>query len=396
MFFFVQKKAMNKGKYVFAQITDFLPRRIFDRLVSKYQGNKHVREFTCWHQLLCMLFGQLSHRESLRDLVISIQAHRSKSYHLGFGKGVYLPTLAKANSIRDYRIYEEFAMHLIDIARKKNASSEFEIGVDGNIYAFDSSMIDVCLNVFWWATYKQNSGAVKLHTLYDIKTHIPCLIHITEASVNDIIAMDSIPYEKGSFYIFDRGYNDFERLYRIHFLEAFFVFRARDNIKFRRMYSKKADKANGVKTDQIGVFSVWKSHKRYPEKLRKIKYKDMETGKNFIFLTNNFDLKATDIALLYKYRWQIELFFKWIKQHLKIKSFWGQTINAVKIQVYCAIITYCIVSIIAKDLKTDLSIYEILQIIGISLLDKTPIKELLTNTDYKNVKEQDDILLLFN
>ena len=387
---------MNKGKYVFSQITEFLPRRVFDRIVSKYQGNKYIRDLTCWNQLLYMLFGQLSNRDSLRDLIVAVNAHRLKAYHLGFGKSVNLSTLSRANENRDYRIYEEFAMFLIDIARKKNITSKLGTDIEGNIYAFDSSMIDVCLNIFWWATYKQSAGAVKLHTLYDVKAQIPCFIHVTAASVNDIIAMDNIPYEKGSFYVFDRGYNDFERLYHIHTLKAFFVFRARDNIKFKRMYSRKADKDNGVKTDQIGVFSVWKSHKRYPEKLRKIRYIDLETNKKFIFLTNNLELEATDIALLYRYRWQIELFFKWIKQHLKIKSFWGYTQNAVKIQVYCTIITYCVVSIIAKDLKSKHSIYEILQILGISLLDKTPIRQLITDTDYKNTEEPDNILLLFS
>ena len=387
---------MNKGKYVFAQITDFLPQRIFDRLVEKHQGNKRVRELTCRNQLLCMIFGQLSNRDSLRDLIVTIQAHQSKSYHLGFGKGVHLSTLAVANIRRSYKIYEEFAGHLIAVARKKNAISDFEVNVDGNVYAFDSSMIDVCLNVFWWATYKRNAGGVKLHTLYDVKTHIPCFVHITAASVNDIIGMDKISYEQDSFYVFDRGYNDFERLYRIHIANAFFVFRARDKTKFRRIYSNKVDKSTGVKTDQIGIFTVWKSHQRYPEKIRRIKYIDSETKKEFIFLTNNFKLQATDIALLYKNRWHIELFFKWIKQHLKIKTFWGHTQNAVKTQVYCDIITYCLISILAKELKIDRSIYEILQILGISLLDKTPVKELLINTDYKNVKELNYNILLFN
>jgi hypothetical protein len=387
---------MNKGIYVFAQIAAFLPHRFFDTIVEKYQGNKHIREFTCWNQLLCMVFGQLSNRDSLRDLIVAINAHQAKSYHLGFGKKVCLPTLAKANSKRNYRIYKDFAAYLIHIARKKNAINDFEIDVKGNVYAFDSSMIDVCLNVFWWATYKRNSGAIKLHTLYDVKTHIPCFVHITAASVNDVIGMDMIPYEKGSFYIFDRGYNDFERLYRIHAAEAYFVFRAKENTKFKRMYSHEVDKSTGIRTEQTGIFTVWKSHQRYPEKIRRIRYVDHDTGRHFIFLTNNLELNATDIALLYKNRWQIELFFKWIKQHLKIRSFWGHTENAVKTQIYCAIITYCLVAILAKDLHIDRSIYEILQILSLSLLDKTPVKELLTNTDYKNVNELNGNLLLFN
>lgn len=387
---------MNQGKYVFAQIMEFLDNDKFHRIVSKYNGNKGVRDFTCWNQMMCMIFGQLSNRDSLRDLFVAINAHKVKAYHLGFGKSVHRTTLGRANENRNYRIYEDFATHLIDIARKKNAVKDFEIDFPGNIYAFDSSMIDLCLSVFWWATYKRNSGAVKLHTLYDVKTHIPCFIHITAASVNDMIAMDNIPYEKGSFYIFDRGYNDFNRLYRINLLEAYFVVRAKNGLKFKRMYSFKSDRSTGVMSDQIGVFSITKSHIHYPQKVRRIKYVDNETGEEFIFLTNNFDLSAMDIALLYKNRWQIELFFKWLKQHLKINSFWGHSENAVKTQVYCAIITYCLVSIVAIELKVNHSIYEVLQILGISLLDKTPIKELLTNTDYKNVKELDCNLLLFN
>jgi hypothetical protein len=378
---------MNQGKYVFAQITEFLPLRVFDRLVMKYNGNKHVRTFTCWNQMLCMVFGQLSNRDSLRDLIVAIDAHRNKSYHLGLGSSVKLATLARANINRNCKIYEEFAYHLIDHARRVCANDDFEVKVDGNVYAFDSTTIDLCLSVFWWAEFQKKKGGVKMHTLYDVKTQIPSFVHITTASVNDVNAMDNIPYEKGSYYIFDRGYNDFERLYRIQRLEAWFVVRAKDNLKFNRMYSGQVDKSTGVKCDQTGVFSHQKSYNRYPQKLRRIKYYDCETDVEFVFLTNNFELTALGIAILYKNRWQVELFFKWIKQHLKVKSFWGHTLNAVKTQLYCAIITYCLVAIVSKELKIDRSTYEILQILGISLLDKTPIKELLTNNDYKNVKE---------
>ncbi len=387
---------MNQDKYVFAQLTQFLDNNKFFRIVQKYNGDKGIRGFSCWNQMLMMIFGQLSGRDSLRDLMVAIEAHRKKSYHLGFGKNIHRTTLLRANERRDSRIYEEFAMYLISVARRKNALADFPVDVPGEVYAFDSSMVDVCLRVFWWATYKRNSGAVKLHTLYDVKTHIPCMVHITAASVNDVRAMDEIQYEKDGFYIFDRGYNDFERLHKINRSAAFFVVRARDNLRFKRMYSTKTDRTTGVISDQTGVFDVWKSHKRYPDKLRRVRYVDLETGKRFVFLTNNFSLAATDIALLYKNRWQIELFFKWLKQHLKITSFWGHTENAVKTQVYCAMITYCMISIVASDLKIDRSTYEILQIVGISLLDKTPVKELLTNTDYKNVKEPVCNLLLFN
>ena len=378
---------MNQGKYVFAQITEFLPRRVFDRLVEKYDGNKHVCTFTCWHQMLCMVFGQLTARDSLRDLIVALDAHKAKSYHLGFGLNVTRPTLARANIRRNYKLYEEFACHLIDYARKVCVCSDFEVNVDGNVYAFDSTTIDLCLSVFWWAEFRKAKGGIKMHTLYDVKTQIPSFIYITPASVNDVKAMDQIPYERGSYYIFDRGYNDFERLYRINKLEAYFVLRARDNLNFDRRYSQKVDKQSGVKYDQIGVFAAPKSRSRYPEKIRRIKYYDSETEVEFVFLTNNFELTATEIAVLYKNRWQVELFFKWIKQHLKVKTFWGHTPNAVKTQLYCAIIAYCLVAIVGKELRIDRPIYEILQILGISLLDKTPVKELLTNIDYKNVKE---------
>jgi len=378
---------MNQGKYVFAQIAEFLPQRVFDRIVQKYNGNKHIRTFTCWNQMLCLVFGQLTNRDSLRDLIVAIDAHQAKSYHLGFGSNVELSTLARANIRRNCKIYEEFAFHLIDYARRVCAFSDFEVNVDGNVYAFDSTTIDLCLSVFWWAEFRKAKGGIKMHTLYDVKTHIPSFVYITSASVNDVNAMDQIPYEKGSYYIFDRGYNDFERLYRIQKHEAFFVLRARDNLKFKRIYSKKVDKKAGVKYDQIGTFNNQKSFSRYPEKLRCIKYFDIETNVEFVFLTNNFELSAFEIAILYKNRWQVELFFKWIKQHLKVTSFWGHTPNSVKTQLYCAIITYCLVAIIGKELKIDRSTYEILQILGISLLDKTPVKELLTNNDYKNVNE---------
>ncbi|MCK9282237.1 MAG: IS4 family transposase [Melioribacteraceae bacterium] len=378
---------MNQGKYVFAQITDFLPQRVFDRFVQKHKGNKHIRTFTCWNQMLCMVFGQLTNRDSLRDLIVTLDAHKGKAYHLGLGSGVKLATLAQANIRRDYRIYEEFAYHLIDYARRVCACSDFDVKVDGNVYAFDSTTIDLCLSVFWWAEFRKAKGGIKMHTLYDVKTQIPSFVYITNASVNDVNAMDHIPYEGGSYYIFDRGYNDFERLYRIQKLEAFFVLRARDNLKFNRIYTQEIEKGLGVKFDQIGTFSNQKSFSRYPEKLRRIKYYDSETNVEFVFLTNNIELSSIEIAILYKNRWQVELFFKWIKQHLKVKSFWGHTPNAVKTQLYCAIISYCLVAIIGKELKIDRSTYEILQILGISLLDKTPVKELLTKCNYQNVNE---------
>ncbi len=378
---------MNQGKYVFAQIVEFLPQRIFDRFVEKYDGNKYVKHFSCWNQLLCMLFGQLTNRDSLRDLIVALDAHSSKSYHLGFGISVTRSNLAKANETRNSKIFEAFAYHLIAIARKKKANNDFEI--KGKIYAFDSSTIDLCLSVFWWATFRKTKAGIKLHTLFDITTQIPAFVHITPATMNDMKAMDYLVYEQNAFYIFDRGYVDYTRLYKITVHSAFFVIRAKSNLKFNRMYSLKIDKSTGVLCDQIGKLKGFYVSKQYPVKLRRVKFYDKETKRTFVFLTNNFQVTSDQVALLYKNRWQIELFFKWIKQHLKIKSFWGTSENAVRIQIYSAIITYCLVAIVGNELKIERSTYEILQVIGISLLDKTPINELLANTDYKDVKELD-------
>ncbi|MCP4393922.1 MAG: IS4 family transposase [Alphaproteobacteria bacterium] len=378
---------MNQGKYVFAQLTEFLPKRVFDKIVTHYSGDKHVRFFSCWNQMLCMIFGQLTNRDSLRDLIVAITAHNKKTYHLGLGKKVTRSNLSKANENRNSKIFEEFAYHLIDMAQNKLKNDNFEI--KGKVYAFDSSTIDLCLSVFWWAKFRKAKGGIKLHTLYDITTQIPAFIHITAATVNDVNAMDFIPYENDAYYIFDRGYVDYARLYKITLLSAYFVVRAKSNLKFRRIYSQKVDKSTGVQTDQIGKLTGVYVSKYYPEKLRKVKYYDSEMNRTFVFLTNNMSLSAQDIALLYKNRWQVELFFKWIKQHLKVKTFWGNSENAVRIQIYTAIITYCLVAIIGYELKLDRSTYEILQILGISLLDKTPVKELFTNIDYNDVKELD-------
>jgi hypothetical protein len=341
-----------------------------------------------------MIFGQLTNRESLRDLIVAIDAHSQKSYHLGFGKKVTRSNLAKANEKRNSKIFEEFAYLMIDIARRKRCNTDFQI--KGNIYAFDSTTIDLCLNVFWWAHFRKTKGGVKLHTLYDIVTQVPAFIHITAAKVNDVNAMDVIPYEPGAYYIFDRAYVDFSRLYRIDLLKAYFVIRAKSNLKFERMYSKKVDKTTGVRCDQIGKLTGFYSSKEYPLKIRRVKYFDEETNRVFVYLTNNMNVTALEVALLYKNRWQVELFFKWIKQHLKIKAFWGTTENAVRIQVYSAIIAYCMVSIVGKDWKIDRSTYEILQILGISLLDKTPVKELFTSLEYKDVKELNCNQLIMN
>jgi len=334
-----------------------------------------------------MVFGQLTSRDSMRDLILSLEAHQLKYYHLGFGKTITRRNLGKANEKRSYKIFEEFAYVLIEEARKSCYKNDFEVEVDGNVYALDSTTIDLCLSVFWWAEFRKHKGGIKLHTLYDIKTSIPSFLHISKASVHDVNILDLIPYEVGSYYVMDKGYIDFGRLHKLHSQGSFFVTRAKDNMRFKRMYSKAVDKATGILSDQIGKLEVYYSKKDYPDKLRRIKYYDEEHKKNLVFLTNNTDLKAKEIALLYKKRWEVEIFFKWMKQHLKIKSFWGTTLNAVKIQIYCAIIAYCLVAIIGYKLKVDRPIYEILQILSISLLDKTPIREILTKCDCKNFKE---------
>jgi hypothetical protein len=334
-----------------------------------------------------MVFGQLTSRDSMRDLLLSLEAHKSKYYHLGFGSTITRRNLGKANEKRSYKIFEDFAYVLIEEARKSCYKEDFEVNVEGNVYAFDSSTIDLCLSVFWWAEFRKTKGGIKLHTLYDIKTSIPTFLYISSAKMHDVNALDLISFEPGSFYVIDKAYIDFKRLYHLHQQQAFFVTRAKNNMRFKRMYSNPVDKATGVRYDQIGKLETYYPSRDYPEKLRRVKYYDSESDKELIFLTNNMELKPTEIAYLYKKRWEVELFFKWMKQHLKIKSFWGTTINAVKIQMYCAIIAYCLVAIIGNKLKVDRSIYEILQILSISLLDKTPIREVLTKYDYKNVKE---------
>lgn len=384
---------MNQGKFIFAQLTDFLPQRVFDSIVEKHQGNKYVRTFTCWNQMLCMVFGQLTTRDSMRDLMLSLEAHQSKYFHLGFGSSISRRNLGEANENRDAKIFEEFAYILINEARKSCYRNDFEIKVDGNIYALDSTTIDLCLSVFWWAEFRKAKGGIKMHTLFDVKTSIPSFLHITTAKVHDVNVLDVIRFEHGSFYIMDKAYIDFERLFILHKQGAYYVTRAKDNMCFRRIYSQPIDKNTGVLYDQIGMLETYKSKKEYPDKLRRIKYYDDERKKTFIFLTNNTELKAEEIAFLYKKRWEVELFFKWMKQHLKIKSFWGTSINAVKIQIYCAIIAYCLIAIVGNKLKVDRPIYEILQILSISLLDKAPVKEILTNCDYKDVKEQNNIQL---
>ena len=376
---------MNKDKYVFSSLSGFLDRSKFNRIVSKYQGDKYIKSFSCWNQLLAMMFGQLCNRDGLRDLIVALEAHSNKLYHLGMGKSVTRSNLSKANEKRDYRIFEEFAKFMIDLARQKRATSIFDL--EGNVYAFDSTTIDLCLEVFWWARFRRHKAGIKVHTLYDVETQIPAYVHITPAAVYDSKVMPEIPYEKDAHYIFDRGYNDFANLYKINLINAFFVVRAKRNVKFKAKKWKRRLPGNVV-SDAVGNFTVYKSSKVYPDEIRKVVYIDPETGKEYIFLTNDFDSDALTIALLYKNRWSIELFFKWIKQHLKIKRFWGRTENAVRIQIYCALITYCLVAIVQHDMKLERSIYEVLQILSISLTDKTSLRELFDKPNNKNVNER--------
>jgi len=376
---------MNKDKYVFAQMVEFLDNYKFLRIVKKYDGNKYVKHFTCWNQLLTLMFGQLCSRESLRDLIVALNAHQEKCYHLGVGKHVTRSNLAKANENRNYRIFEDFAFYMISEARKKRVNDIFKL--NGNVYAFDSTTIDLCLKLFPWATFRTHKGGVKIHTLYDVETQVPAFIHITEAKINDIKAMDVIPYESDSFYVFDRAYNDYHRLYKIHMMDSFFVVRAKTNIKARVLKWKRRLPQNILSDCEIELTGFY-TQKSYPETIRLVRFWDEEDEREFIYLTNAKHIPALQVAELYKNRWQVELFFKWLKQHLKIKKFWGTSENAVKIQVYSAIIAYCLVAIMQHDMKLDRSTYEVLQILGISLTDKTPLRDLFSKTKFNDVKEQ--------
>ena len=377
---------MNKGKYVFSQLLDFLDKDVFLRISNKYNGNRYVKSFTCWNQLAVMMFGQLSNRESLRDLVLATQAHANKAFHLGFGKYASKSTLADANTKRDYRIFEEFAYRVMAEAQKCRAVEIFKLG--GKVYAFDSTTIDLCLSVFEWALFRKKKGGVKIHTLYDIETQIPTFFHITPARLHDTKAMDAIPYEENSFYIFDRAYNDFGRLFTINRVGAYFVVRGKKNNDFRPMRWKRR-LPSGVLSDAIGYMDGQLTMSKYPEKIRRIIYLDSESDRKFIFFTNALDINSLKVAELYHNRWQIELFFKWLKQHLKIKKFWGETENAVRIQIYTAITTYCMIAIVQKKMGIERSIYEMLQLVSISLTETICLKDLFAKPNCNIVNELD-------
>ncbi len=379
---------MNHGKYVFAQIFEFVSHNDFDKCVDKYDGNYKTKHFSCWKQFLCMAFGQLTHRESLSDTVLCIKANSKKLYHLGIGSAISKSTLSKANENRDWRIYQDFAMLLIGQAKKLyTGDSQLEVEIKNNVFAIDSSTIDLCLSVFPWAKFRKAKAAIKLHTMIDAKTSIPEFIYISDGKMHDVNVLDLITFMPDSFYVMDRGYVDFERLHRIHAASAFFITRAKKRFDFERMYSGAVDKASGVKCDQTIKLTGFYTSKKYPEKLRRIKFYDEVTDKTLVFISNNFELPAIQIAMLYKHRWFIELFFKWIKQHLKIKSFWGYSQNAVKTQVWIAISVYVTVLIIKKKLGLSQSIYEILQVLSINSLDKEPIKQLFSDPDLQNFNE---------
>ena len=386
---------MNQDKYVFAQVVEFLNQDKFRRIVTKYQGDRYIKHYSTWNQLLTLIFGQLSRSASLRDCVLALQAHRSKLYHLGVGKTVTRSNLSKANEQRDYRIFEDFAYYMIAEARRKREGKI--VGVEAHIYAFDSTTIALCLSLFEWAKFREKKGGIKVHTLFDVVAGVPTFVHITEAKVHDMNAMDEIPYEVGAFYIFDRGYNDYSRLYTIHRLGATFVLRAKNNVKYKRISWIRRLQHNVLSDSKIQFTGPYKKDE-YPEPLRLIKYWDEENKREFTFLTNNFELTALEIAELYRQRWQIELFFKWLKQHLKIKHFYGTSFNAVKIQVYVAIITFCLVAILQHDMKLELTTYEVLHVLSVSLTTKMHLVDLLNKTNFQNNKERLDSSepLLFN
>lgn len=377
---------MNKGKYVFSQLLSFLDPFVFLRISKKYGGDKYVKTFSCWNQLAVMMFGQLSNRESLRDLVLATHAHANKAFHLGFGKHASKSTLADANANRDYRIFEEFAYRVMAEARQCRATEIFKLG--GKVYAFDSSTIDLCLSVFSWALFRKKKGGIKLHTLYDIETQIPTFFHITPARNHDTRAMDAIPYEENSFYIFDRAYNDFGRLFTIDGVGAYFVVKGKKNNDFKPMRWKRRLPA-GVMSDAVGYMDGQLTMSKYPEKIRRILYLEPESGRTFIFFTNALNINPLKVAELYHSRWQIELFFKWLKQHLKVKKFWGQTENAVRIQIYTAVTAYCMMAIVQKKMDVQRSIYEMLQLVSVSLTDTVELKALFCKPNCNIVNEPD-------
>lgn len=374
---------MYTGSYVFSQLTSFLPLVEFRKCVHRYHGHYKVQSFSCLDQFLCMMFAQLTYRESLRDIESCLRAMQPKLYHMGIRGRVSRSTLADANEHRDWRIYADFAQVLIGHARDLYKGESLLVDLDETIYALDSTTIDLCLSLFPWAQFRKRKSAIKLHTLLDLRGSIPSFIDITTGRIHDVNILDWLVLEPGSFYIMDRGYIDYGRLYQFQQHAAFFVIRAKSNLKFKRLYSQPVDKSTGLKCDQIGRLTGFYSAKDYPEKIRRVKLFDTETQRTFVYLTNNMTVSAWIIAQVFKYRWNIEVFFKWIKQHLRIKTFYGTSENAVKTQIWCAISVYVLVAIVKKELQLDISLYTFLQILSVSLFEKVYIYQLLTNNDCK-------------
>jgi hypothetical protein len=373
---------MNQGRYIFSQLCDFLPVDYFKWLVKKYEGNKYVKSFTCWNHLLVLLFGQLSNREGLRDLIVTLAPHKRAFHHLGFGKSVTRSNLSKANEVRDVRIFREFANRMIAIAREKRAGVK-DFFLSNKVYAFDSTTISLCLSVFWWTRLHHGRGGVKMHTLYDVTTDIPSFVIITDASVHDSKVMDQIPYESDSFYIFDRAYMATEHLFQIEMSEDYFVVREKSKILYKVLEDKHCSNPDtGVMADQIIVFTGSKTKKQYPRELRRVVFYDSENNRTLVLYTNNFEVSAEQIALLYKYRWRVELFFKWMKQHLRIKEFYGTSENAVQIQIYAALTAYCLVAIVEHEMQLDMDTYDVLRILSTSLLTRMPLRDLLDKSNW--------------
>jgi hypothetical protein len=380
---------MNKGKMVFAQLIEFASDDLFKVCVKRYNGNYKAKDFTCWKQFLCMAFGQLTHRESLSDTALCLSLHQDKLYRLGIGKAFDKSTISRANESRDWRIFRDFGLKLIEQAKIIYANeNQLDLKLKGRIFALDATVVDLCLDVFWWAKFRSKKGAVKLHTLLDLKTSIPEYIFITDGSVHEVKTLDYFSLPAGSYLVMDKAYIDFARLWRLARERTNFVIRAKENMKYRVLDRGIPDKEKGVLCDQTIEFTGPSTSKKYPDNLRRIRYFDAESGNTFVFLTNNFKLSALTIAALYRNRWGIETFFKWIKQHLKILTFWGHSENAVKTQIWIAISTYVLVAIAKKKLNLQHSLYEILQLVSLSAFDRTPIKKLFLNENYQDVKEQ--------
>ena len=384
---------MNEGKTVFTQLMDFVPKWEFRRCVARYGGQHKVKTFTCYDQFLSMAFAQLTWRESLRDIESSLRAGGAKLYHMGFRGKVSRNTLANANNRRDWRIYRDFAHVLIGHARLLYVDEPLGLELNNTIYALDATTIDLCLSLFPWATFRRTKGAVKLHTLLDLRGNIPCFIRITQGREHEVAILDDLPLEPGAFYIMDRGFVDFARLHRLHRAAAFFVIRAKTNLDARRVYSHAVDKTTGLQCDQTIALGGFYARQRYPDQLRRVRFRDPDSGQRLVLLTNNFALPPLVIAQLYKMRWQVELFFKWIKQHLRIKAFYGTSPNAVRTQIWIAITIYVLVAIVKKQLKIPISLYTILQVLSVIQFEKTPLLQALTTIDYENQDKHQNIQL---